>query len=488
MTILREKTAIKRSELSKPIKYAIRDGIISEKTNLFDYGCGKGDDIRLLKDRGICCAGWDPAHESHKKPAEADIVNLGFVLNVIDNLDERRQVLREAFALANKTLIVAVLLEMNLRKSASIVPHLDGVLTSKGTFQKFYRQSELRVFVLETLGIDSVSAGLGVVYIFKDEGHKQLFLATRVRKPRGSTSSKPLTLAEKYKPVKELLGQFVSSVEHLGRIPEEEEFFKAEELKNEFRTFKRAFRIIEHVFPNNQIANRSRDRINDLLVYLALSRFQGRPPYGALPRTLQNDFKAFFGGYSRACEDADQLLFLAGKPDEIDLACKESKIGKLLPTALYIHRSYLEYLSPILRIYVGCAQVLVGEVDDANIIKIHRHTGKVSYLKYEKFDQKAHPELGEAVTVFLKGLDIRNRDYSDSENPPILHRKETFLMEDYLNYEKFKLLSEKEEAEELLGEATKIGFQKQWEERLAERGYRIRGHQLIKLKLKEETY
>ncbi len=34
----------------------------------------------------------------------------------------------------------------------------------------------------------------------------------------------------------------------------------------------------------------------------------------------------------------------------------KSAVGKLLPTALYVHRTALEALDPLLRVYEGCAR------------------------------------------------------------------------------------------------------------------------------------
>ena len=53
MPVLRHKTAISRTDFSRPMRLALDHGLISEGTKVFDYGCGKGDDIRLLEERGI---------------------------------------------------------------------------------------------------------------------------------------------------------------------------------------------------------------------------------------------------------------------------------------------------------------------------------------------------------------------------------------------------------------------------------------------------
>src|SRR5207248_7107554 len=122
-----------------------------------------------------------------------------------------------------------------------------------------------------------------------------------------------------------------------------------------------------------------------LLVYLALSRFRRRPTLSQLPRPLQADMRAFFGTYARACRQADDLLFKAGNAEAIDAACQRSPVGKLLPDDLYVHKSALDTLEPLLRIYEGCGRACLGEVEGANVIKIHRRTGKLSYLVYPAF-------------------------------------------------------------------------------------------------------
>jgi DNA phosphorothioation-associated putative methyltransferase len=83
-----------------------------------------------------------------------------------------------------------------------------------------------------------------------------------------------------------------------------------------------------------------------MLVYLALARFRKRPILSQLPVGLRRDMKAFFGAYSRACAEADALLFQAGDAAAIDEACRRSTIGKLLPDDLYVHRSALDALEP----------------------------------------------------------------------------------------------------------------------------------------------
>ena len=63
-------------------------------------------------------------------------------------------------------------------------------------------------------------------------------------------------------------------------------------------------------------------------------------------------------------------LFRAGSAEAVDEACRRSNVGKLLPTALYVHRTALEALDPLLRVYEGCARAYLGTLDGANLIKL----------------------------------------------------------------------------------------------------------------------
>ena len=108
---------------------------------------------------------------------------------------------------------------------------------------------------------------------------------------------------------------------------------------------------------------------------VADGRFRRWPPTSALPVGLQRDIRAFFGSYSSAYRLADDLLSRAGNPEAIDNACRQSAVGRLLPNALYVHRTALEALDPLLGVYEGCGRAYLGEVEGANLIKFHRRSG-----------------------------------------------------------------------------------------------------------------
>jgi DNA phosphorothioation-associated putative methyltransferase len=217
-----------------------------------------------------------------------------------------------------------------------------------------------------------------------------------------------------------------------------------------------------------------------LLVYLALGRFRRRPPMTALPIGLPRDIRAFFGSYASACRLADDRLFQAGDAEAVDDACRRSAVGKLLPNALYLHRSALESLDPLIRVYEGCARAYLGEVEGANLIKLHRQSGKVSYLVYPDFETDPHPALSRSIKLNVRTREIESSDYAQSANPPVLHRKETFLLPDHPLRAKFERLTRQEERAGLLDETATMGTREGWQKRLQEKGFAIRGHRLTR--------
>jgi DNA phosphorothioation-associated putative methyltransferase len=459
------------------MKSALHDGFIAPTVSVFDYGCGHGQDIELLAAQGVACDGWDPAFRPQSPMHPADVVNLGFVLNVIEDLDERTAALRQAWGLARRVLIVAAQVK-EAGRGHSQLPFGDGVLTGRGTFQKFFGQGELKAFIEAELQAEAIPASLGIFYVFKDELLQQQFLANRFRR-RASAPRKRISEL-RFEEHRELLESFMAAIADLGRLPEQDEFPLAADVVAGFGSLKRAFALVRRVTGGAEWDAIRQRRREDLVVYLALARFRKRPSLGQLPRTLQRDMRASFGAYTKACRLADELLFQAGDAASIDQACQHSAVGKLLPDDLYVHRNALESFDPLLRIYEGCGRAFLGEVDGANLIKIHRRSGKLSYLIYPAFEDDPHPALLRSVRVNLRTRQIDCNDYTQSTNPPILHRKESFLSPDHPLHEKFARLTAQEEKHGLLDDASGIGTREGWARRLSERGYSLKGHRLMR--------
>jgi len=106
----RHRTALNRYNFSAPIQALMRFGYLDGQYKVFDYGCGHGDDVRGLIENNITATGWDPFFATNEKLVEAELVNLGFVINVIEDLDERIEALEGAYFLADKLLVIGVML------------------------------------------------------------------------------------------------------------------------------------------------------------------------------------------------------------------------------------------------------------------------------------------------------------------------------------------------------------------------------------------
>ena len=475
--IARHRTAIERNALSRPVRQALADGQIRTDRTFFDYGCGRGGDLARLAAMGIACSGWDPVHRPTADRARASVVNLGYVVNVIEDPNERAEVLRAAWALAEEVLIVAARLEVEPRPAVAI-DHEDGYVTRRGTFQKLYEQHELRSWIESTLGTLSAPAGPGIFYIFRDEGEHQRFLANRQYHVRSTVRIERTT--DLYEKHKEILKPLLDFLCLRGRLPQAEELSESQPILDVFGTIQRAHRVLLNVVDAEQWSVVREHRSQDLLVYLALSRFSQRPKLSALPSDLQQDIRAFFNSYQAACEQAEALLFSTGDMPRVDRLCRESKLGKLTPEALYIHRSVLPELDPVLRIYEGCAQAYIGHVEDANIVKLCRRAPRVSYLSYPDFDSDPHPALLSSLLVPLQTFKIELRTFDPEKNPPILHRKEHFVAASYPLREKFARLTAQEERYGLYEAPQQIGTRAGWQNILRAKGVTLSGHRVVR--------
>ena len=200
---------------------------------------------------------------------------------------------------------------------------------------------------------------------------------------------------------------------------------------------------------------------------------------------VRRDIKSLFATYRRACEEADIALLAVGDMQRLRGAARRSGVGKATPSALYVHESALDALPPLLRLYEGCARRYIGRVEDANVIKLHTDEPKVSYLSYPDFEAVPHPALAESLTVHLQTFRLRERDYRDSTNPPILHRKECFVSSDHPLHTKFSCLTKQEESKGLFEDTAKIGTRSGWDRVLSSKGLQLRGHRLVRSEISE---
>lgn len=478
LEIERHRAAIARNDISRPVRLAIEWAILNQETSFFDYGCGYGGDVERVGNLGYTSAGWDPYYFPHASITAADVVNLGYILNVIEDQEERRQSLVHAWELTQKVLIVAAQVLINASSKTQIA-YSDGIVTRRNTFQKYYEQQELKTYIDEVLNVDAVPVALGVYFVFRDDAEKESFKAIRFF---SSTATPRVRVPSKrFEDYQEQLQPLMDFFTKRGRLPVKGELANQPELLSEFGNFRRAFNVILQATDEAEWDAIAYRRSLDIQVYLALTHFDQRPSWQKLALEMRHDIKAFFGSYQEACQVADQKLFSLGNPQIVQTACKKSKIGKHTQGALYVHVSALAALDPLLRIYEGCASRTIGRVDGATLIKYYTDKPQISYLFYPDFDDDPHPALKASITIDLKTLYITHRDYADRANPPILHRKETFVTSNYPRYAEFAQLTQQEQQLGLLKLKSEIGTRTGWEKCLAAHNVEIRDHQVYSL-------
>ena len=473
--IERHKAALKRSELSRPVRIAVEADLFKPGKTFFDYGCGYGGDIRQIENLGFTGAGWDPYYRPDAEIESADIVNLGYIINVIEDIAERRQALIKAWELTREVLIVSAQVLVDDRRRG-LVAYGDGVVTNRNTFQKYYEQEELKLYIDQVLEVESIPAGLGIYFIFRHEAQAESFRASRIY----SRLSTPSIQAQvkNFDDYRELLTPLMDFYTKRGRLPVKGELASEAAIKDEFRSYQRAFKVILQATDRSEWDAISEKRRQDILVYLALGKFSGRPTIRKLAPEIKADVKALFGSYKQACTIADLLLINVGDMKKIANLCKTSEIGKQLNGALAVHVSALEKLPPLLRLYEGCASRNFYRLENANIIKLYYNKPKITYLVYPEFDTQAHPALQATMEVDLHNLSVTYHDISDETNPLILHQKDTLVAPDYPSYQKFVRLTKKEQKSGLLENKDAIRRLHGWLRCLKQHEIKIEGHKL----------
>ena len=485
----RHLTAIVRHDFSTPFKILLKHDLLQPTLTVFDYGCGRGDDLRELEAHGMQAAGWDPNFLPDADLIESDIVNLGFVINVIEDRDERIEALSKAHQLSRRLTIISAMIAGE-SVTGRFEPYKDGVLTSRNTFQKYYSQSELQRFIEDTLDTEAVAAAPGVFIVFKNKNDEQQFYLNRNKSRRTWTrlSERPEvkgTHELAYVGNRELLDEFWNKCLDLGRLPLHAEFDRSDALIKAMGSIIRAYRIVTSVLKSDDLKQAANSRIDDLTVYFALALFGRRPHYKTMPLGLQQDIKTFFGNYTKASEVGKEALFKIAEPTQISAACDEA-VSKLPACRLVqsdhmlIHTQFLNALPQLLRIYVGAAEQLLGSADDFNLIKIHIRSGKVTFLRYEDFNSSPLPLLIERVKVNLRDQEIDFFDYVEPYTPSPLYWKGEVIDESFPDFKKQLGFDRRLRSFGLLDESSEHGVDRgELDFMLLERGFKIQGYRFF---------
>jgi DNA phosphorothioation-associated putative methyltransferase len=438
----RHRTAIKRYDLSKPVKLLMKNGLIRKGQSFFDYGCGHGMDVEGLQSLGFSANGWDPAFRPDAEKLEAKVVNLGYVLNVIETPPEREEVLRGAFSLVQELLLVSVM-SRGQENEAHTRPMGDGFITKTGTFQKFYAPGELEDLIEKCLEREPVTLALGICLVFRDEAIREQFLSTRTRRRVDWANisshlrfSQPSKREEqqvgRYELHRDLMDGLWDCLLDLGRAPEAGEFARVDELMRSTGGLKRSIALALNYHGTELFKEARRLREEDLLVYLAMKHFERRFLRKHLPDRMRRDIKSFFGDFDKAKQKSIELLFASGDVDEIQLAISELDFGWYDKGEGHysFHRSLLDQLPGVLRVYVFCGLRRFGNLDEVDLIKIHIGSGKLTLQRYDDFDSKPFPELELRVKIDLRRDFVTVFDHSTEPDGQPLYFKDRFLRAD----------------------------------------------------------
>lgn len=449
----RHRTAMVRSALSAPMQALARHGFLDGDLSVFDYGCGRGDDMAVLSSAGIMVNGWDPHYAPGTRHEEADIVNLGFVLNVIEEPSERIEAIQTAFGLARRVLAVAVML-VGKADTSTLKPFRDGFVTAHNTFQKYFAQHEARALVSQTTGEEAIPVAPGIFFVFRDKISEQRFLEGRRRRhrdishlltiaPPQATDAKgeSQALIEEHR---ELIDAVWKTAIELGRLPALDELDDSvrQELIERLGSVRKAMQLAQQIYSAEALRQARQERTDDLKVYFALNRFSRRQRYRELPVEMQRDIKAFFGSHGAAETTGRELLFSLGETTVVREAAQSAEsqgLGWLDGAhSLQLDGRLVERLPPPLRAYVGCAEQLYGHMGDADVVKIHLQSSKLTLLHYEKYAESPLPRLRERVKINLRNQAIDFFDYGDDVPWQLLYMKSRYMAPDQRGYAKQK--------------------------------------------------
>jgi DNA phosphorothioation-associated putative methyltransferase len=417
----------------------INFGMISSATTVFDYGCGLGQDVEILTENGYRAFGWDPNHRPDAERREADVVNLGFVVNVIEDRRERDATLRDAWSYARRGMTVSAMLSAKADVSGQR-PHGDGYLTKRSTFQRYYTQPELLDWVGSTLGETPVSLGPGIVSVFKDKDFEQEVnfrrrsrartLAGLLDLPARSARRQPPPRRTRERDIEaeiEALWQLSLS---LGRAPAADEVptALAARIAGAGASLRAATRAMLDARETKTLDAVAEARKEDLLVHGALSIFPGAPKYASLPLSLQRDIRHFYGSASALKALATDELAALRRAEHIEEAIWKAEAEGLASRENGIVRLSMrnETRLPVpLRIMLGCADVVFPGFSQMDAVEIGPKHANLRGFLCRDFDA-AIPRVAEVVSVDLAAARFRR----DAPRDRVLYLKALFLSND----------------------------------------------------------
>jgi DNA phosphorothioation-associated putative methyltransferase len=212
--------------------------------------------------------------------------------------------------------------------------------------------------------------------------------------------------------------------------------------------------------------------------------FEGRKVYSTLPPELRWDVAAFFGSYRKAREEGRALLMGIADTTLIHNACVMAAVAGVgwldMDHSLSFHASLLHKLPSLLRVYIACGSYIYGDVETADIIRVHIQSGKLTLLLCEEFETSPLPRVKERVKISIRHQSIDFFSSSDPGVRPYLYLKSRLIPQDYPRYKDQSRFDAK------LKKIVQLDFSghgprtKDFEDALHQLGLQVKGFQLQK--------
>lgn len=444
LEVFRHRTALKRKKLSSCMGALVDSSLVTNNSEIFDYGCGRGDDVSILAQNNFeKVSGWDPYFaKDNAIPKKSEFVSLSFVLNVIEDADERHSVLKKAFKIASKALVFSVMLEhQNTLQFA--YPFNDGYLTSINTFQKYYSAPEIEAVVKEQLNETPIKLGPGIYIVFKDKSLEQEYLFKRQLGLLVETKTAVKDDAgDRF--AEALVSKMVKTILSFGRVP------KLTELKAKFQgeiskarvSYNRLSRLALSQISISDLKHVREAFSAEILIFLAINRFDGRVKYGDLPEKFQIDVKVHFGSLKSANEEAERLLFSLSDTNGLISAALDAEragYGYLIGTKFRCHSEQRDRLPTNLRLFYKIGERLHRSLTETDIIQLHLETKKMAFLIVNDFKKTALPRIHSREIINFATQDIVVVPHQEKEQVRILFRKSALMHSEDEYFDKQKV-------------------------------------------------
>jgi DNA phosphorothioation-associated putative methyltransferase len=314
-------------------------------------------------------------------------------VNVIEDPKEREAVVREAFELTERVLCVAALYDSPANRPTGEAVG-DGVVTRRNTFQKLFDQSELLRLIESATSEQASAIAPGIAFVFKDAEARLWHEITRTRRRYVPIILGPSNDGVRSPLFEQLIGEHAHEWDEYrrfvldnGRPPESHESQLVEQAKRRRISPDDMFGLaIEDIGAETFELARGRVR-DDLLVFLATSHFGRKPKLSELPKRYQIDIRHHFGSLKRGLDAGMAILTESANPDVRRSCALESFAGKQADDGLFVLPGDAHELDVRLRAYIGLGTLFFGDSTEAELVKIHLSSNKVTF--YLKDDEES---------------------------------------------------------------------------------------------------